>query len=140
LGPSLSGFGPRLSIISIAPRTDRVAACRYTGTGQIDHDFRARRRWIERGTEAMQGGLQDLAEEVGAATLADLGVDTALDLVDDSPMGVALRHRAQRFAESTANTSWLRVGDTLARGVRDGKRLKDLAASLKDLDGQWQGS
>ena len=100
----------------------------------------ARPRWIERGTEAMQGGLQDLAEEVGAATLSDIGVDTALDLAVDSPMGVALRHRAQRFAESTANTSWLRVGDTLARGVRDGKGLKELAASLKDLDGQWQGS
>ena len=55
-------------------------------------------------------------------------------------MAAALRHRAQRFAESTANTSWLRVGDTLARGVRDGKGLKELAASLKDLGERWRGS
>lgn len=100
----------------------------------------SRPRWIERGAEAMERGLRDLAEDVGAKTLSGLGVDGALDLADDSPMTAALRRRAQRFAESTANTSWLQVGDRLARGVRDGKGLKDLAGSLKDLGEQWQGS
>ncbi len=99
----------------------------------------SRPRWIVRGAEAMEKGLRTLAEGVGSETLAGLGVEAALDLADDSPTTAALRRRAQRFAESTANTSWLQVGDRLARGVRDGLGLKDLAGSLKDLGDEWQG-
>lgn len=97
-------------------------------------------RWTERGATAMEAGLREVAGDVAADTFGELGVDGELDLGADSPMGRALRARAQRFAESTANTSWNSVGDLLARGVLDGQSLKEMGAGLSGLDDQWQGS
>lgn len=97
-------------------------------------------RWTERGATAMEAGLRDVAAEVASETFGALGVDAVPDLGPDSPMTRALRARAQMFAESTANTSWNSVGDLLARGVLDGKGLKEMAASISGLDERWQGS
>lgn len=97
-------------------------------------------RWIERGMATMQGGLTDLAEGVGAETCAALGVDAALDLGQASPMARALLARAGRFAESTTATSWLRVGEVLARGVQQGESIRDLAKRVAALGEEWKGS
>ena len=96
-------------------------------------------RWIERGMTAMNDGLTELAEGVGAETFAALGVDATLDLAEGSPMSRALLARAGRFAESTTSTSWLRVGEVLARGVRDGESIRDLAKRVAALGEEWAG-
>lgn len=96
-------------------------------------------RWIERGMDAMHGGLTDLAADVGAETVDALGVDMAIDLATDSPMSRALLARAGRFAESTTSTSWTRVGQVLARGVQDGESVKDLSKRVAALGDEWTG-
>lgn len=97
-------------------------------------------RWIERGASQMEAGLRELAADVAADTLGGLNSQAALDLDPDSPIGRALRQRAQAFAESAANTSWNSVARVLERGVLGGSSTKDLAAGISALDEQWQGS
>lgn len=97
-------------------------------------------RWIERGSRAMNTGLAALAPAVADETLAAIGVDVAIDLAEGSPMARMLLERAARFAEQTTSTSWLRVGEVLARGVRDGDDLRGLAKRVAALGEEWRGS
>lgn len=97
-------------------------------------------RWIERGSTAMHAALAALAPAVADETLAAIGVDAAIDLAEGSPMARVLMERAARFAEQTTSTSWLRVGEVLARGVRDGDDLAGLASRVAALGDEWRGS
>lgn len=97
-------------------------------------------RWIERGLTAMHGGLTGLAGVVAPDTADALGLEVDIDLDADSPMTRMLLARAGRFAEQTTTTSWLRVGQVLARGVRDGGGMLNLARRVEALGEEWKGA
>ena len=93
-------------------------------------------KWITRGTEDMGRRLADLTKTVSEETARQLGFGAESAT---AAMETIVTNRAAFFATETTNTSWTKVGDVVARGIRNGLSTKAIADNVAAIGVEWQG-
>ena len=95
--------------------------------------------WIEASQSGLLEDLVPLALDVGTALFEEVGAQGDFDVEDAEIVG-ELETRAGRFAIATVDTNRGLIGSRLAKGVLEGRGLRDLVGDVQEVGDQLTSS
>ena len=118
---------------SIIDRLENARSAQRIGLGDLAAIFQ-RGRWVREFRTRMFPLLRKTAEDGGGAAWQDVGADGAFN-PDDPPAVNAMRRQAQRFAVEVNETTWQRLRNELADGIKAGESTPSMAERVENVMG-----